>query len=205
MIYVYTSHYPEAHAKRREELDYCLGKMAANRLIDKLVILQEPPYDAISVMNAEIVRIPERPTFADFFAVANARDKDDLHILTNSDIWIDERNIGKIVGRAKGRTFLALTRWDVTDPNDQGTLWNCKDSQDTWAWKGKNDVPGKYRLGKPGCDNHLAWEAAQEGWNVINPSLSIKTYHVHQSQIRHYTRFDIDLVRGPYRSVEITR
>ena len=63
-----------------------------------------------------------------------------------------------------------------------------------------SDVP----LGVPGCDNRIAAELLYRyGYNVLNPSKSIKTYHYHPSgdSTRMYLNSDYSrncYVEGPY-------
>jgi hypothetical protein len=59
-------------------------------------------------------------------------------------------------------------------------------------------------MGVAGCDNRLAYELEQAGFIVINPSLSIKTYHLHLTNIRNNINEvgqNIIIIPPPYKMV----
>jgi len=107
---------------------------------------------------------------------------------------------------------LSLTRWDVKADNvfntnnhvDSSVLFDTPDSQDTWIFMG--GVPqisgADFTLGKAGCDNSIAYMLEQSGYNVLNPSRTIKTYHLHLTNIRNYTDVvghAIERIQPPYK------
>jgi hypothetical protein len=90
----------------------------------------------------------------------------------------------------------ALSRWDL-DEDMKAKHHNTWDSQDTWIFKnsiksGNYDIP----LGIPGCDNRIAYELKEAGYEVINPSKTVKTYHYHLSNYRSYR--EIDRLEGEF-------
>jgi hypothetical protein len=52
-------------------------------------------------------------------------------------------------------------------------------------------------LGWHGCDGRFGYEVLNSGYELYNPSLSIKTMHVHMSNKRNYNAFK-NLIEGPY-------
>ncbi|HEX6463612.1 MAG TPA: hypothetical protein VFZ98_04140, partial [Vicinamibacterales bacterium] len=54
-------------------------------------------------------------------------------------------------------------------------------------------------LGVLACDNRVAWEADRAGLIVVNPSRSIRAYHLHLTGIRRYTV--AQRLSGPVRGV----
>ena len=89
------------------------------------------------------------------------------------------------------KTCLALTRWDISDKDDYkngAVFFDRPDSQDTWIFRG--GIPqmagAEFGLGLCGCDNSIAYMIEQCGYNVINPSRTIKTYHLHLTNVRNY-------------------
>ena len=130
-----------------------------------------------------------RPTFRDLFdLVARTTAAGDINIVANSDIFFDG---GLRVLRFIDwpRTVLALTRWDVLE---DGTLrfFERHDSQDSWIFQGPlaGFAGGDFAIGQPHCDNRLAHELRQSGYRVWNPSLSLRSYHLHQSAHRTYRK-----------------
>ena len=53
-----------------------------------------------------------------------------------------------------------------------------------------------FTTGKMKCDNALAAALAGAGYHIFNPSLSLKSYHLHRSEVRNYSLSDF--VAGPY-------
>ena len=77
-------------------------------------------------------------------------------------------------------------RWEYSD-NPRIHIMRA-DCQDSWIWIGKIkelDFTDFY-LGKNGCDNRIAWEIKNKGYNLINPCTTIKSYHYHDSNFRTY-------------------
>jgi len=138
--------------------------------------------DKISVRSLE-----RRPTYADFFAWINEVSGDsDISIIANTDIALDD-NVRMLTRYSwPEKTVLALSRWDVlADGTSQ--LFERSDSQDVWMFRGRiQGVTGDYPLGVYDCDNKVAWELQEAGYRVINPSLSLRTYHHHRSGFRSY-------------------
>ena len=54
-------------------------------------------------------------------------------------------------------------------------------------------------MGMPGCDNRIAKEILDAGYNITNPCLSIKAIHLHETGYRTYTAKDT--VHGLYHYV----
>ena len=96
----------------------------------------------------------------------------------------------------------ALTRYDV-DTNGNDVFWNHIDSQDVWVFNGviKDVVECDFTLGVPGCDNAIAERLRRSGYNVLNPSLKFKTYHLHNTNYR--TNVNHPAINQPYFFPEI--
>ncbi len=151
-----------------------------------------------------------RPTFNDYFYTISKlfSGDDNINIISNLDIIIPSQAL--ICSRAymaNNRTCLALTRWDVNDGSDyknKSTFFERVDSQDTWIFMGAvSQIAGvNYGLGKCGIDNSIAYYLEQSGYNVLNPSRTIKTYHLHLTNIRNYMDLvgnAVDSIPPPYK------
>jgi hypothetical protein len=159
----------ESPAKSRlDELAYCTHVNEGNPLIGK------------------IYKLDGRPTFKEFFDYVNTHcDEKDINIISNTDIYFDES-----LRLARGITpdeCFALSRWDLIG-DGKVKHFNRWDSQDCWIFRGKiKEVKNcDFTMGVPGCDNAIADRLAKAGYVVINPSLDIKTYHLHLSRIFTY-------------------
>ena len=96
-------------------------------------------------------------------------------------------------------SVLCLSRHDVCDDGAlQFDSHVATLSQDVWAFKAPlPKVDAKFLMGKPGCDNRIAYEFRRAGLRVNNPAYSIMAAHLHMSQKRNYTHGK-DTVPGPY-------
>lgn len=185
MINLFINYYKDTNSVRQKELDYCIFKNISNQFLNTVVI------------NSQ-----DRLTFEYFFKKINLiSGPDDINVVSNSDIYLDE-TIMLAEKMGKNQCF-ALSRWDSLS---NGTVkhFNRADSQDTWVFKGKikENLAANFNMGFRGCDNRLAHEIRKAGYNISNPSLTIKTYHVQNSNIRNYTvTSDKFLVQGPYLTI----
>jgi len=107
-----------------------------------------------------------------------------INILANSDILFDESIL--LANKIQENEFFCLTRYEYDGRlHKYNDTYKGSDSQDVWIWKDMCKIKNAdYYLGVPGCDNKIAYEAELSDYNVKNPSMSIKTYHKHESNIR---------------------
>jgi hypothetical protein len=100
---------------------------------------------------------------------------------------------------------LALSRWDV-GASGSARLFERGDSQDVWVFQGpvRGEGIGEYPVGVYDCDNKIAWELEQAGYEVRNPALSLRTYHLHRGSERSYDLANLPDhgIRPPFLYVE---
>ena len=110
------------------------------------------------------------------------------------------------------RLFLALLRWDVSSFGSTGepTLFGPRaDSQDAWIIARDSltfpitEEEFGFPFGKPGCDNAIALSMMRNHCAVANPAYTIRTYHLHSSNVRNYDPHDV-LYRPHYLYVDPT-
>ncbi len=177
MIRLFYNYYEDRNPIRKREIDFCLQKNLENKLLTTVII-----------------ESPSKPTYEFFFQQINRlAEPDDISIICNSDIFFDETI--KFVEKIKDKELFALLRWEWLPGGPH--LFERPDSQDTWIVRGKvENVFGAFSLGIRGCDNRIAYEFQKAGYTVSNPAKTIKSYHVHTSNVRNYTM--ADLVPPPY-------
>jgi hypothetical protein len=97
--------------------------------------------------------------------------------------------------------FLALTRWNVSDKG-ACSLHRDEGSQDAWIFQSPlpQFINDSMQMGIAGCDNAIAYRAAQAGLMVLNPCHSIQSFHLGSSNIR--TWKPNITVPGPYMLVK---
>lgn len=183
MIRLFYNYYEEKNPLRKPEIDFCFQKNLANKNI-----------------NVVIIESQTKLTYNYYFDKINqCAEADDISVICNSDIFMDETIV--LAKNMKAGQVYALSRWDMLKTGES-IFSNRKDSQDTWIIRGQvKPVNGFFTLGMRGCDNRIAHEFHKAGYLVLNPSRSIKTHHVHNSNIRNYT-FNDAAVPEPYMIVE---
>jgi len=164
---------------RDEENEICLMANIENPRISKVYLFCDD--DKKFLKHTKVIgnRFNHRPTYNDFFKMANALDQE-ISIIANSDIYFDDSlDCLKFLDE---NTCYALTRWD--DTLHGCIFFNRRDSQDVWIFKNPiKSVKADFEIGKLGCDNRIAYELKQAGYRVANPSRTIKAYHLH-SEVR---------------------
>lgn len=204
MIRLFTSAFPEPNPVRAAEYDECLRRNLACEAIGQVCLLIEGESNTPAhFTNATTRRVPGRPRFADYLAwIRELAGPDDVSIIANSDIFFDRQLRVFMTWRIPASVALALSRWDVrvgTSPS----LYDHNDSQDVWIFRGiPLNVSGNFAVGVPRCDNRFAHELEDAGYSVINPSMSLRTYHLHSGIRTSYSvANDTGFVPPPYKYV----
>lgn len=144
-----------------------------------------------------------RPTYMDMFSLVDTYAQTEVRAIANSDIFFPVSSMHHYEQLKEGQIW-ALSRWDEL-PHKERKHYNHLDSQDTWVWRGDINlsVPADFTLGLPGCDNRIAKVLLDSGYEVLNPSLTVQTVHVHNTGHRTYDRSQT--VQPPYHLVKPTR
>lgn len=184
-INMYVGYYEDSDSMRNDELQECIRNNVSNTSI-----------------NYVMINSKDRLKYNDFFRIINSySDKEDVNVIANLDIYLDSATC-HLMERIKEREVYALCRWDK---KVDGSVKFCNrpDSQDTWVFRGHVEVNVDFCIGYAGCDNRIAKIFSDVGWKVTNPSKSIKTIHVHNSNIRNYRRGNKNIltVPGPYLTI----
>lgn len=162
--------------------------------IFKINMISEDYYD-----DEDVIKVDKRPTYNEVFFIINERTKpDDINIICNSDIFFD-RSILEAQNILSNECY-CLTRYDFL--SDKPIILPTNgDSQDTWIFRGKiKEIESDFYFGKLGCDNRIAFELNKAGYQLSNPSLSIRSFHLHSSEERSYNKED--RLYGPYKFVQ---
>ncbi len=198
LIVLITQYYVPDKPKRAREIKECLQRNIDNPLIDKILLLNESPQDLPKSPKILENVIGARLTYADVIKfIKNEVIPNTIVIFANSDIYYDE-TLRLLYSVNMRDVFMSLLRYEVTDSGTPKLFGPRGDSQDTWivlsdsiherewVW-GDLDFP----FGKGGCDNAINTEMMRAKMCVVNPALTIKTYHLHKSGVRTYDPTDI--------------
>lgn len=208
MVTLYVNYYKDKSATRQDEIDTTLMMNYYDESIDRIVVIGEPGiklpnhYIPKKSDKIEMVYLPTRPTFDDFFLEIAAREKSypGIHIIANSDIFFD-KSLSKLTRITEKNLALAISRDDIDKHALQRDVtW----SQDAWVLWSRPAIEAPFHLGKRGCDNKMAWLLKNAGLRVYDLRDSITLRHNHASAVRNYsTKGDEDLVPKPYAPVPL--
>jgi len=198
-IWMITQYYRPEKPVRAKEIRVCLQKNLACPLIDKMVLLTESDLSA-DFKGAEKVQqtiIGKRLTYADVLRwIYENAPPNVICVFANADIFLDE-SWAAIYETNLENKFLSILRYEL-ESGEPKIFGPRPDSQDTWAVL-SDSVKSRtwdwaaldFPFGKGGCDNAINVEMMRQKFLIANPALTLKTYHVHGSQIRTYDPRDI--------------
>jgi len=199
-IRLFTTAFPEGDLARQAEFAECLLRNIGCAGLDEVCLLVEG--EAALPQSAKLVqrRIGQRPQYADYFRwIDEISGPDDISIIANADIYFDSQ-IGVLrVWRIPDRTVLALSRWEIA-ADGGATLNDRNDSQDAWVFRGRpSGIRADYPIGVPRCDNRFTKELELAGYAVLNPSFSLRSFHLHGGDRGEYDfEHKRGFVEGPY-------
>lgn len=194
-VYLLIPFYKDKKNSRNKELLYCLKKNLSNKLITQVIAVCDSRiklkhHPKIHV----IINDGVRQKFSHLSELGGLFNPNGINIIANADIFFKDEDIKKLIKIDYTNNVVALSRWDIIK-NSKPKHHDHKDSQDVWAFKGKLNIDGDFEMGKAGIDNRLAYEIGLN-YNIVNPSNTIKSYHLHLSNIRNYE--PKDSVPPPY-------
>jgi len=216
-IVLLTQFFRHSDHARFEEIKECLRRNCACPYIDQIVLLNEadlsshwsgtykkgPEKGTSLVPGSEKITqviINKRLSYADFLKyVKESVPANTYTVLCNADIYFEDSlvDLYKINMNDK---MLGLLRWDVTETGktEDATIFGPRaDSQDAWIFL-SNTIQSRswrketynFQLGQPGCDNAFAGHILRQGIVLCNPALTFKSFHLHQSNVRNYSKQD---------------
>ncbi len=198
-----TAFYIDKNSQRQAEFLQCLERNVRNECFNEIHLFVEEDipqrqllksFPALNNTKICLVEHGSRVTYQDFFFYANQHLHGDRVAVANADIYFDE-TLAYLKAYELAGKLLCLSRWDV-QPDGSLNFFEHPSSQDAWIFQAPIQAfPCDFYLGVLGCDNRLAWEAANVGLEILNPSRSIHVCHLHLSQVRRYNKRKF--MRGP--------
>jgi hypothetical protein len=194
-----TQFYKPAQNRRAKELTKCLKKNLENPLIDKIVLFVDSDDIVLPAdPTGKIQRVPLKSRITYYDCLVAARDilgPGWICAAANTDIYLDEATWGQVWSVNLDDTLLALLRYEESvDGSSPPQLFGPRaDSQDCWVFTSDSVLkrtlkPEAFQIpfGIAGCDNAILVEFLRAKYNIVNPAMSLKTIHVHKSEIRTY-------------------
>ena len=203
-ICLITQYFVHKVTKRAREFRQCLKNNLVCDHIDKVVLLNETDltYEWSGMKGQEKVEqviIGTRLTYKDLLKYTYDHvPSNTIVIYANADIYCNA-TLEELYSVNMRDKMFALLRWDEgSGPTDLKLFGPRVDSQDawvvhsdsvkerTWDWSSFD-----YKLGTAGCDNRFTGDMFGMKFMISNPCHSIKTIHLHKTEIRDYNKHDI--------------
>lgn len=203
-IYSISQYFVHKVSKRAREIRKCLMNNCSNPLIDRIVLLTETDLSKewASMKGREKIEqtiIGKRMRYCDL--IQHTYDNVPLNTIVafmNADIYLDN-TISELYNVNMNDKMFALLRWDTNEYGEEPKLFGPHaDSQDTWivysdsikkrTW---DYSQFDYQLGRSGCDNRFTTDMFTKRFLISNPAHTIKTMHIHKTEIRDYVKTDI--------------
>jgi hypothetical protein len=196
---------------RNKEILETISKNINLNIFNNIIIFteQDSVKDLKIFKNKCEIIVGSRKMYQDIFDYSNIffSSEYDINILANSDIEFNETI--KLLNDINKNDFIVLTRYNRPDNTIEKSFLPdmLSDSQDVWCWKGFTKLINcNYYLGIPGCDNKIAFNAFDQGYDVRNPSLSIIVYHNHDTNSRPGTSKCLNMrLERPYCFTKLTK
>jgi LPS sulfotransferase NodH len=196
-FHLIVSMYYEGNQKRLNEYRVCFEENILNKSINKIhVFIEHDTKQCLRLITQfdflkshKVVIIPflsnkkRNVSYKDMVDYANNRLNGKDVIFANADIYFDE-SIRLAMKFNLSNSVLALTRWNKEEYLDRNAqIWKRHSwSQDSWVFRAPLDCNcNDIKLGWIKCDNRFAYELNEKGYKVLNPSETIKTWHVHEN------------------------
>lgn len=224
---LFVSFYKVKDGNRLADYILCLKKNFSNPYIDTIFILYEyngaippnsaelPPFLKQENIQIEYVKRtkPRNISYLDFIRYANkVLPENKKFIIANTDIYFDE-SLGQTIAVPFNNRIFALTRYEL-DNNSQPTerLPDFEYSQDSWFLQTPFPESDTFdiNLGWLNCENTFAYQLDKLGYQVLNISDTLKTYHVHKGNVHDqlssegysYRYTNLPYLYLPYYSIE---
>lgn len=194
-IHLYLPYYLSNDFERQKELDRCLLKNVEVGAIDRIFLLIDdghvPP---VASRKITVIHTKGRPSYDQWVELTQKNSQEAISVLANSDIHFDDSIVEmERVLAASPHSFVALSRYEVV--GDEITMHpNPHWSQDAWAIDGRVPLPDALLrkltipLGVPRCDNKVAYIFSLHGYDIFNPCKFVRSFHLHESQVRSYDK-----------------
>jgi hypothetical protein len=187
------------NGERQAEIDLCLRRNLSNPFFSSIVICldgKEPLPSSINLdKRVEVLPNCGRMTYSLWTQLARERSGcSDIAVLCNSDVFFEPSQTSHIYSVFEGGdvpVFAAFSRWEHWGGT---SMFHARPhySQDAWAVRvadltnTSDFIRLEVELGRPRCDNKVAFLFDSLGFDVVNPSLDVCVQHVHVTGIRSY-------------------
>lgn len=212
-VTLFTQFYVPADPLRHCELKECLRRNIALDCVRHIFLLNEEEY-SLQQLGLEFATTDQlqkvaqiitgrRLIFSDVLHCVEVNRPTTSHIaICNADVFFDA-TLGQVDLGGKRKQVLCLLRHEYNGPlsdprniRDARLQPNCIyprfDMQDVWMWHTKHSIVNRahirafeFEMGRPGCDNKLAYLFKVLGFTLINDPTKVMSYHFHTNATNH--------------------
>ena len=211
-INIFCQYFIHPNKERQLEITRCLKNNVKNKYITKIYLLNERIYtdEELDISSNKIIQVDvkTRLKFKDVFEYIQTNDIKGYNVIVNSDIFFKKniKNLFKSDIHINKKMYALLRyEYNVLDPEKTYLFGPRGDSQDTWIIHSNFSIGKKeskifnFEFGKPGCDNKMTYLMTILGYEIINDPTFIRSYHIHETNIRNYS--SSDAIPPPYEIV----
>lgn len=180
---------------RQKEFRFCIEKNLVNPNVDRFLVIWEKSsempypdsrYSFLDNLKVTIFPHDRRPTYDDFMALAVDQNLTGPVGIINTDIFFDESL--SLAENIPADTIYSISRYNWDPDNESATSLQGdgrSGSSDTWIWRAPlKTFKADIILGVIGCDSYFVQRALGASLKVLNPCLSVRSYHLHKVGIR---------------------
>lgn len=169
-------------ATRVADYAECLEKNIGNPWLTSLIAIQEEPLPAEDPRNQmllspkiRLIQLGRRATFSDHLDALRETPFAGLRGLMNSDVHFDF-TLMRLRGLSLGKAVLGFTRTDLLMKEFYG--------HDAWVFSEVPHVAANFCLGYDQCDWIFEELLIRLGYEVLDPSYTVRCVHVHTQRIK---------------------
>lgn len=141
--------------------------------------------------KVKVIAIQKQPTYNDFFNYILNNLKNDICMITNSDIYIDiyDERLLNLLQDNKYMYTLTRYEYDMSCPliNSYGGSHDCYIFHSKFL---DNSIIRKehtnFKQNLPGIETHIISTFCKSGFKAFNPCRQIKIVHLHKTQLRNH-------------------
>lgn len=190
MTTLITTFYEDSSPERQEELSFALQHNILNPYINSIVLFVDQSFPTALYAHPKIKFITTTtriPTYGDFLAYAATLPDGSTIIIANTDICFDHEI--QVIEKWNLHNRLVVLARKEGRPGSRAFLTEHHHSSDSWIVRTPLLTSTcEISLGILHCETAFICHMQQVGYTVSNASLSVSSFHIHESGKRTYSQ-----------------
>ena len=195
----YISNYSSSLDNLRSiELETCLLNNLSSTFIKKIHLFVDD-FESLERLNIitnnsekiVIIEVGKKPSYYDFFNYIINNLKEEICMISNSDIYIHQYDDILIQNLINNKIAYALTRYEYDMSqyliDEYGGSHDCYIFNSSFLTEkilSSEDIQFLQNL--PGIESHIIKALYDEGLSILNPCFQIKIVHLHKTKLRNH-------------------